>query len=282
MTSKYLIGKASGWKPMPAEKYPPTSAAARIEEWTERVPALAAKIIRELISFVYPQSCAGCGLALSSALENAFCSDCEQALDLISPPYCPSCGIPNSNEAPSPHLCGDCLTGIYHFDCASTKGLYRGMLREIIQRFKYQGQTSLVRPLAQMLSEPGRELLSLYKVGLIVPVPLHHLRLRQRGYNQAALLAGRLGSSLGISVDYSSLKRSRWTEPQTGLSRRQRAANVKGAFDLIKPDKVRGKCILLLDDVLTTGETVNQCVRVLKDGGAREVLVLTVARTVTF
>jgi ComF family protein len=133
-----------------------------------------------------------------------------------------------------------------------------------------------------MLSAPGRELLGLYEVELIIPVPLHRLRLRQRGYNQAALLAGRLGSSLGISVDYYSLKRSRWTEPQTGLSRRQRVANVKGAFELINSDKVRGKCILLLDDVLTTGETVNQCVLVLKDGGAKEVLVLTVARTVVF
>ena len=84
-----------------------------------------------------------------------------------------------------------------------------------------------------------------------------------------------------ISVDYASLQRSRWTEPQTGLSRRQRAANVKGAFRLKASEKVRGKGILLLDDVLTTGETVNQCVRVLKrDGGAKEVVVLTVARTV--
>ena len=83
-------------------------------------------------------------------------------------------------------------------------------------------------------------------------------------------------------MDYSSLKRSRWTEPQTGLSRRQRAENVKGAFTLTNPEKVRGMCVLLLDDVLTTGETVNQCVRALKNGGASPVVVLTVARTVAW
>jgi len=267
---------------MSTERPPHYTVATRIHKWAESVPVLAGKMVRGLISFVYPPSCPGCGLALPSELEDAFCPACEQKIDSVSPPYCPACGIPQSNESPNSHLCGDCLTGIYHFDCARTRGLHRGILREIIHRFKYEGQTYLVRPLALMLSEPGKELLSLYEVDLIMPVPLHRLRLRQRGYNQAALLAGRLGSSVGMSVDYSSLKRSRWTEPQTGLSRRQRAKNVKGAFELINSDKVCGKCILLLDDVLTTGETVNQCARVLKDGGAREVLVLTVARTVTF
>ena len=135
--------------------------------------------------------------------------------------------------------------------------------------------------MAKILAASGKELAGLHNIDLIVPVPLHSRRLRRRGFNQASLLARHLGSALKISVDYASLKRSRWTEPQTGLTRRQRAVNVKGAFDLTRPEKIEGKSILLLDDVLTTGETVNQCVRVLrKDGGAKEVVVLTVARTV--
>ena len=128
---------------------------------------------------------------------------------------------------------------------------------------------------------PAEELIRLHRIDMIVPVPLHYRRLRQRGFNQASLLARRLGSLLRIPVDYSSLRRTRWTEPQIGLSRNQRAANVKGAFSLKAMEKVKGKGVLLLDDVLTTGETVNQCARVLQDGGAREVVVLTVARTVT-
>jgi ComF family protein len=153
-------------------------------------------------------------------------------------------------------------------------------MREVIHRFKYGGQTFLVKPLARMLIGPAKELTRLHRIDTIVPVPLHYKRLRQRGFNQASLLARGLGSLLQIPVDYSSLKRTRWTDPQIGLSRNQRAANVKGAFGLKATVKIKGRGILLLDDVLTTGETVNQCVRVLKDGGAREVVVLTVARTV--
>ena len=132
-----------------------------------------------------------------------------------------------------------------------------------------------------MLIGPARELTRLHRIDTIVPVPLHYRRLRQRGFNQASLLARRLGSLLQLPVDYSNLKRTRLTEPQIGLSRKQRAENVKGAFSLKAPEKFNDKGVLLVDDVLTTGETVDQCVKVLKkNGGAREVVVLTVARTV--
>jgi ComF family protein len=188
--------------------------------------------------------------------------------------------MPFLGEGPSPHLCSDCLSDIHQFDRARAAGIYRGLLREIIQRFKYEGKTFLARPLAQLVTHIAAGLADYQDLKLIIPVPLHPRRLRQRGFNQASLLARQLGSNLGLPVDYSLLKRSRWTEPQTGLSRKQRAKNVKGAFALINQKKVGGKGVLLLDDVITTGETVNQCVRVLKAGGARKVVVLTVARTV--
>jgi len=252
-----------------------------MQKWTQRLPALVARLLQGPILFIYPPTCAGCSQILESEESALFCPDCYKGLDLVLEPYCPLCGIPYLAEAPSRHLCGDCLGGVHHFDRARATGLYQGLVREVIHRFKYRGQLFLVRPLAKMLVAPAKELSRLHKIDIIVPVPLHPKRLRQRGFNQASLLARRLGPALKISVDYASLKRSRWTEPQTGLTRRQRAANVKGAFGLKTPEKVRGKGILLLDDVLTTGETVNQCVRVLKrDGGAKEVVVLTVARTV--
>ncbi len=254
---------------------------AQMQKWALRLPPLAARLAQDMLFFVYPQGCAGCSRPSPSEESEAFCPDCVKILDLIRAPYCPGCGIPL--ETPHPHLCGDCLGGTHYFDRARATGLYRGLVREVLHRFKYGGQTFLVRPLAQMLTASGKELTRLHNVDLIVPVPLHPRRLRQRGFNQSALLARRLGSTLGISVDYSNLKRFRWTEPQTGLSHRQRAANVKGAFKLTRPEKMRGKVILLLDDVLTTGETVNQCTRVLqKDGRTSEVVILTVARTVTW
>lgn len=257
-----------------------TTASLEIKSVVGRLPSLAARLVRETLLLVFPPMCAGCSRVLDSEESPLFCPDCFSALDLISEPYCPLCGIPFVAEITTSHLCGDCLGGVYTFDRARAKGSYQGLIREVIHRFKYGGQTFLMRPLARMLIGPAKELSRLHRIDTIVPVPLHYKRLRQRGFNQASLLARGLGSLLQIPVDYSSLKRTRWTEPQTGLSRNQRAANVKGAFALKSKAKIRGKGVLLLDDVLTTGETVNQCVRVLKDGGVREVVVLTVARTV--
>ncbi len=266
---------------MPANKPNLSRAGAQMQKWAHRFPALAAWLVRELALFIYPPTCPGCGQPLRSDRSEFFCPDCLMTLEFISEPYCPVCGVPYATEIPNPHLCGDCLSGIHYFDRARSTGSYQGSLRDVLHRFKYGGRTSLARPLAHMLIAPGKHLARLHKIDRIIPVPLHPKRLRQRGFNQASLLARRLGSALKISVDYTSLQRSRWTEPQTGLPRRQRAANVRGAFSLKSNAKVRGKGILVVDDVLTTGETVNQCVRVLKkDGGAREVAVLTVARTV--
>ncbi|MGD8383211.1 MAG: ComF family protein [Syntrophobacterales bacterium] len=268
-------------KNMPANTRNLRRATAQMQKKAHRFPALAASLVQELALFIYPPTCPGCGNPLHPERPEHFCSDCLRTLEFISEPYCPVCGVPYAKEIQNPHLCGDCLAGIHSFDRARSTGSYRGSLREVLHRFKYGGQTSLARPLAHMLIAPGKHLARLHKIDRIIPVPLHPKRLRQRGFNQASLLARRLGSALRISVDYASLKRSRWTEPQTGLTRRQRAANVKGAFSLRSNEKLKGKGILVVDDVLTTGETVNQCVRVLKkDGGATEVAVLTVARTV--
>ena len=255
--------------------------AVHVRKWVHRFSVFATKIVGALALFIYPPSCAGCGQFLESERLEYFCPDCLGTLELISEPYCPVCGVPYVTEIPSPHLCGDCLAGVHYFDRARSTGSYRGSLKEVLHRFKYGGRTSLARPLVQMLIAPGRHLAQMHTLDRIIPVPLHPKRLRQRGFNQAALLATRVGAALKLPVDYASLKRSRWTEPQTGLTRRQRAANVRGAFHLKAPEKVQGKGILLVDDVFTTGETVNRCVRVLKkDGEAREVVVLTVARTV--
>ena len=245
-----------------------------------RLPSLAARLVGETLLLLYPQVCAGCSRTLDPQEALSFCRDCLIALDFITEPYCPLCGIAFGTEATTSHLCGDCLESVHCFDRARASGFYQGLIRVVIHRFKYGGQTFLVNPLAGMLIGPGRELARLHRIDAIVPVPLHHRRLRQRGFNQASLLARRLGSLLQIPVDYSSLKRSRWTEPQFGLSRKQRAVNVKDAFSLKARGKLKGKGVLLVDDVFTTGETANQCVKVLKKpGGAREVVVLTVART---
>jgi ComF family protein len=230
-----------------------TTTGHEIKTVLKGLPTLAARLVREVLLLVYPPMCAGCARVFYS--NEPFCPDCFILLDLISEPYCPLCGIPFGVEATTGHLCGDCLQSLHRFDRARATAFYQGLIREVIH----------------------------HRIDTIVPVPLHRKRLSQRGFNQSSLLARRLGTLLKIPVDYSSLQRTRWTDPQIGLSRNQRAANVKGAFSVKSPEKIEGKGVLLLDDVLTTGETVNQCVRVLrKVGEAREVVVLTVARTVAW
>ena len=266
---------------MHPDKPSPTTKGFEMKTLLRRLPSLAARLLEETLLLVYPPMCAGCSRTLDAEESTLFCPDCLTALDLISEPYCPLCGIPFVAEISKSHLCGDCLGGAHSFDRARAAGFYQGLIREVIHRFKYGGQTFLLKPLARMLVVPAKDLIRLHRIDTIMPVPLHYRRLRQRGFNQASLLARTLGPLLQIPVDYFSLKRTRWTDPQIGLSRNQRAANVKGAFSLKSAEKIKDKGILLLDDVLTTGETVNQCVGVLKkDGGAREVVVLTVARTV--
>jgi ComF family protein len=255
-------------------------AAERLQTWIRRAPSLLRRLSDELLLFLYPPTCAGCGEPVAPAEPLGFCPRCRDSLELGGSPCCPTCGLPLSPEAPEPYQCGACLEGLYRFDRARAAGPYRGLLREVIHRFKYEGHISLARPLAQLLLPVARELCTLHEIHVVVPVPLHPRRLRDRGFNQAALLARRVGSSINLPVRYTVLRRRRWTAPQIGLSPRERAQNVRGAFAVSEPALVRSRGVMLVDDVFTTGETVDQCVRELKRGGAREVVVLTVARTV--
>ena len=135
-------------------------AAGQIQRWVQALPSVVSKLLQGALLFIYPPTCAGCAQILESEEPTPFCPDCFKALDLILEPYCPLCGIPYQAEAPSRHLCGDCLGGVHHFDRALARGLYQGLLREVIHRFKYRGQLFLARPLAKMLAAPAKELTS--------------------------------------------------------------------------------------------------------------------------
>ena len=236
------------------------------------------RLTDELLLFLYPPACGGCGEPISRTETVGFCESCRDALELAGSPSCSTCGLPLSPEAPGPYQCGACLGGLYRFDRARASGPYRGLLREVIHRFKYGGRISLARPLAQLLLTGARELSTLHEINLIVPVPLHPRRLRERGFNQAALLARRLGALLNIPVGYTALRRRRWTEPQIGLTVRQRAENVRGAFAVAEPAMLRDQGVLLVDDVFTTGSTLSECARILRSAGAKEVRAVTIAQ----
>jgi ComF family protein len=151
-------------------------------------------------------------------------------------------------------------------------------MKEAIPRFKYHGAIRLAKPLGLFLAEYQDPDFPFSEFNLILAVPLHRRRLRQRGFNQATLLARRVSRAHSIPLDSTSLLRSRFTEPQTQLSGPERLKNIRGAFKVGRPEIIAGKHILLIDDVFTTGATVQECAKVLVKGGAKRVDVLTLAR----
>jgi len=159
-------------------------------------------------------------------------------------------------------------------------GVYDGALLTAIHRFKYQGQTNIGRILGGMMADTAVSLWSPGHFTLIVPVPLHKRRLRERGFNQAVVLAREIARRLTLPLDVWSLRRAVETIPQVDLARQERIHNVRGAFVLRRPERIVGQRILLIDDVCTTGSTLQECASLLRRGKAKAVTALTVARAV--
>ena len=227
--------------------------------------------------------------AVSYRLLTSFCCpDCVSAFAVISSPKCTCCGIPFKNRQDQNHLCGDCITRPKKFRMARAALAFDQQSMAVIHRFKYAAKPQLARPLGGLMLSVFMRHWEGESVDLILPVPLHPQKLRSRGFNQSYLMirswkavAKAMHIALSdIPVHRNVLIRSIATVPQTGLDRLQRLKNVKGVFGLRSPEKVYGKKLLLVDDVYTTGATVNECARVLLKFGAERVDVLTLARAI--
>lgn len=175
------------------------------------------------------------------------------------------------------HLCYDCRKRDWPFTLARAGGPYEGILKETIHRFKYAGQRSLATHLAALMVEVCRLEPRYQTAGLIVPVPLSREKLRQRGFNQAELLADEVGRALNIIVNRHCLVKNFDTLPQARLKRADRESNLKGAFSVHKPEAIRDQVVLIIDDVFTTGSTLSAAATALRQAGARQVLGLTAA-----
>ncbi|RLB07958.1 MAG: ComF family protein [Deltaproteobacteria bacterium] len=211
----------------------------------------------------------------------SICPNCQRDLKPITPPFCPRCGLPFlCAEDDKVHLCSHCLKEKRYFELHRSFGLYEGALKEAIHRFKYLGEFPLLKVFADLMSTTFQALCLDHPVDLIVPVPLHVRRLRQRGFNQALLLAKELSKRTGIRYGQRVLRKVKDTPFQSTLKGTERRKNIKGAFHVNNTEEARGKSILLVDDVCTTGATVNECARTLLNGGAERVVALTLARVV--
>ena len=231
-------------------------------------------------------------LSLPSQLDllllNCLCQACIRQLVTVESPICNCCGLPFANRSGADHLCGDCISEPKYFRIARAPLVYEPVLTAIIHRFKYKGKIQLANPLAEILLTAFYLLWEYDSIDILLPVPLHQKKIRKRGFNQAYLLVRNWKHLAGqepfrrsdISIERDLLVRTADTTPQSALGRAKRAMNVKNAFDLDDRDKVEDKRILLIDDVYTTGSTVNECARVLLNYGARHVDVLTLARAV--
>jgi len=232
------------------------------------------------LNLIFPEDCFICSSELARHQDCGVCNLCwSRALSLkISPPRCPSCGLPlQSFNDDAEHLCGECILHIPPYAGARSFGCYTAELARIIQEMKFHGKRNLVRLLTPLLTAAFFESWSREDFDLIVPVPLHAKRRRERGYNQSELLARGLQRQLAIPCS-ASLVRIRPTLPQVGLSQTERIENVRKAFQCAQRQQISKKRILLIDDVMTTGATVGSAAGALLDAGALRVCVLTVAR----
>jgi ComF family protein len=186
--------------------------------------------------------------------------------------------MPFASEVEEDHLCEDCLRKRPFYDRLLAPYLYDGALMKGIHQFKYAAKAYLADSFGPLLAQFARRRLNESTGLLAVPVPLHPKRLRERGFNQSLLLARHVAKQLDTGLDFLSLRRVRYTVPQTGLGKDERRKNVRGAFRLINPKAVKGRAVLLVDDVVTTGNTINECARVLKQAGAKNIVCLVLAR----
>ncbi len=230
---------------------------------------------------ILPVSCACCGVGLWGDPVPFFCRLCWSTIQPLRAPQCPRCSLPFASELAltySPqHCCSTCRIRPPAFSQAWTLYPYQSPLKEAIKLLKYQGKVDLAEAMTHLMTTALR---TLPPIDLIIPVPLHASRLRTREYNQSLLLAHGLSTHLRIPLTYTTLLRARETPPQTSLTRQERLKNLRHSFVTHAPDLLAEKTILLVDDVYTTGTTVNECAKALRKAGTGKVYVVTLARMV--
>ena len=230
-------------------------------------------IFEQFIDLIFPPRCIIC----KNKTHKFVCEKCESKIRYLKPPICKICGEPKDKYFKG-ELCEDCAIEEPPFIMARSIVLYEGPIKDALHKFKFNGKTRLSSFLSRlMISYLENGDIRMDPIDLIIPVPLSKNREKQRGYNQSKLLAEEIAKHFSINLDDSSLKKTKDVVPQFELAREQRLLNIKGAFESAP---VKGRNILLIDDIYTTGATAKEASSALKSAGAKQVFVLTFARAV--
>lgn len=245
----------------------------------ERVIDLLGSAARGALDYALPPRCPGCGVIV--AADHSFCADCWGEMRFLGEPCCITCGLPFDFEEAEEVRCGACLTAPPPWTTARAALAYGPVSSHIAMRLKYARRTVLSRLMARhMAKRISADILAMRDNVLLIPVPLHRWRIWSRGFNQAALLAREIGRITGLAHDPLLLRRRHATRALRDMGPHEREREVRRAFaiDPKRAKALRGKTIMLVDDIHTSGATARACTRSLLDGGAEAVHLLCWAR----
>jgi len=235
--------------------------------------------IRAALDLIYPRNCQFCTAPLLEQERGVICATCLALAKRIEPPFCRRCSLPFAGKLDDQIECGYCHDLKFHFSRAVAACRATGLVRDCIHRLKYKRELYYLQHLASWLIDAGKARVNWQMVEAIVPVPLHPAKQRSREFNQAELLARQLGLEFNKPVITNAVRRVKETQTQTKLDAHARRVNLRGAF-VPGRGTVAGLGIVLVDDVFTTGATLDSCARILSDQGAANIMALTVARGV--
>ena len=239
-----------------------------------QVPHLSRDMYETAITFLYPAECRVCQEFLGATSIPYICNNCWQDIHFLEPPWCDICGTPGING-----LCDTCAITPPRYGKLRSIAFYQTILQQVIHFFKFEKKKVLAQHLIQLIEAHIPLDCSIPEYDFILPVPIHKKRLRERGFNQATLLANGIAKAGRVPVLRNTLVRKRHTVAQSSLDREARQQNLIGAFKIRNPDIIRGKRLLIFDDVFTTGATIREAVSELWTADPAEVDVLTLART---
>lgn len=294
-----------------AEPAPGRIAGGDLPSYGTPLQKVFLRIVRSLTDAFLPVRCAACrsflrtnrcatdalrftenvtGASASGEriLSSVICRRCLSDFVPVESPLCTVCGVPFKSREGRDHICGECLSGPRHFHRARAAAVYTPVMMALVRAFKYNGKIQLAQPLGVLMAMTYRRFWPQSDIDLVLPVPLHRKRFRQRGFNQAYSLvrdwtepeSPLAGLSPAVVIAKEVVSRIRPTASQTGLGRQDRLQNIKKAFRVDKKPLIEERRILLVDDVYTTGATADECAKTLLKSGAARVDVLTLARAV--